>query len=85
MAALHQIIHRFKRLPELKVNFIHFSDKFLSLFKEKSEEFAHGSPLFNFLSLTCLIYQFVVRYVIYLYVKHIDQLLDKRLRVYFGE
>lgn len=72
MAALYQIIHRFKRLPELKVNFIHFSDQFLSLFKEKSEEFAHGSPLFNLLSLTSLIDQLIVRYVINLYVKHID-------------
>lgn len=85
MAALYQIIHRFKRLPELKVNFIHFSDKFLSLFKEKSKEFAHGSPLFSLLPFTGLIYQFIVRYVINLNVKHIDQLLDKRLRVDFGE
>lgn len=72
MAALYQIINRFKRLPELKVNFIHFSDQFLSLFKEKSEEFAHGSPLFSLLSLTGLIDQLVVRYVINLNVEHID-------------
>ena len=85
MTALYQIIQRFKWLPELNINFIHFDNQFLSFFEEKSEKLAHCTLLFDLLSLTGFIDKFIVWYVVYLHVEHINQLLDKRLRVYFGE